>query len=154
MIDWSLPSELIINRDPKFLSKFWKALFTKLGVKLLYSIAYYPQTDGFSKHTNQIVEIALRFFIHILEDSAKWPKVLPGIQSIFNNTSSFITGKTPNKVAYGFNSRYFLDLLSAFLLPQPLATRAEASDIISFAIFNQKATYDRKHQPLFMKVGD
>lgn len=49
-------------------SKIWTALFVKLEVKLLYSMAYYPQTDGASKHTNQIVEIALQFFIHIIDD--------------------------------------------------------------------------------------
>ena len=42
LIDWGLPGELITDRDPKFLSKFWTALFTKLGVKLLYSTAYHP----------------------------------------------------------------------------------------------------------------
>ena len=129
-------------------------MFTKLGVKLLYSIAYHPQTDGFSERTNQTVEIALRFFIHALKDPAKWPKVLPQIQSILNNTSSSTTGKIPNEVAYDFTPRRLLDLLSAFPLPQPLATRAEASDTISFAMSNQKTTYDRKYQPLFMKVGD
>lgn len=35
MIDWGLPGELITDQDPKFLSKFWTALFDKLGVKLL-----------------------------------------------------------------------------------------------------------------------
>ncbi len=52
MIDWGLSLELITDRDPKFLSKFWKALFTKLGVKFLYSTAYHPQTDGSSERTN------------------------------------------------------------------------------------------------------
>lgn len=79
MIDWGLFLELITDRDPKFLSKFWKALFTKLGVKRLYSIAYHPQTDRSSKRINQTVEIALRFFIYVLENLAKWPKVLPQI---------------------------------------------------------------------------
>lgn len=100
------------------------------------------------------MEIALRFFIHVLEDPAKWPEVLPRIQSILNNTSSSTTGKTPNEVAYGFSPRRPLDLLTALPLPQPLATRAEASAAISFAMSNQKTTYDRKHQPLFMKVGE
>ena len=71
MIDFGLPSEPITDKDPKFFSKFWKALFTKLGVKLLYSIAYHPQTDGSSKRINQTVEIALQFFIYVLEDPAK-----------------------------------------------------------------------------------
>lgn len=154
MIDWGLPSELITDRNLKFLSEFWKALFTKLGVKLLYSIAYHPQMDGSSKRTNQTVEIALRFFIDALEDPAKWPEVLPRIQSILNNISFSTTGKTPNEVAYGFSPRHPFDLLSALPLPQPLATRAEASNAIFFAMSNQKTTYDRKHQPLFMKVGE
>ncbi len=49
LIDWGLPRELITDRDPKFLSKFWTALFAKLRVKLLYSTAYHPQTDGASE---------------------------------------------------------------------------------------------------------
>ena len=79
LIDWGLPGELITDRDPKFLSKFWMALFEKLGVKLLYSTAYHPQTDGSSERTNQTIEIALRFFVHALEDPSLWPEVLPQI---------------------------------------------------------------------------
>lgn len=35
LVDWRLPGELITDRDPKFLGKFWTALFERLGVKLL-----------------------------------------------------------------------------------------------------------------------
>ena len=42
LIDWGLPKELITDQDPKFLSKFWAELFARLGVKLLYSMAYHP----------------------------------------------------------------------------------------------------------------
>ena len=68
LINWSLLGELITNRDPKFLSKFWTALFDKLGVKLLYSTAYHPQIDGLSERINQTVEIVLRFFVHTFKD--------------------------------------------------------------------------------------
>lgn len=71
LIDWGLLGELITDRDLKFLSKFWAALFIKLGVKLLYSIAYHPQTDGSSEHTNQTMEIALQFFIYAMEDPSQ-----------------------------------------------------------------------------------
>ena len=72
LVNWGLLGELITNRDPKFLSKFWTALFEKLGIKLLYSTAYHPQTDGSSKRTNQTVEIALQFFIYALDNPALW----------------------------------------------------------------------------------
>lgn len=70
LIDWGLPGELIIDQDLKFLSKFWAKLFARLGAKLLYSMAYYPQTDGPSKRTNQTIEIVLRFFIYALEHAS------------------------------------------------------------------------------------
>lgn len=43
---------IISDRDPKFLSDLWASLFKLLGVKLLYSTAYHPQTDGASERTN------------------------------------------------------------------------------------------------------
>lgn len=52
LVDWGLLGELITDRDPKFLSKFWTALFNKMGVKLLYNTTYHPQTDGSSECTN------------------------------------------------------------------------------------------------------
>ncbi len=38
-------------------------MFKKLGVKLLYSIAYHLQTDGQSEQSNQILEITLHIQI-------------------------------------------------------------------------------------------
>ncbi len=52
LMDWGLPGELITNWDPKFLSRFWTALFIKHGVKLLYSTGYQLQTDRSSERTN------------------------------------------------------------------------------------------------------
>ena len=50
--DWGLPKVIISNRDRKFLSELWTALFQQLGVKLLYLTAYHPQIDGSSERTN------------------------------------------------------------------------------------------------------
>ena len=136
LVDWGLPRELITDRDPKFLSKFWTLLFEKLGVKLLYSTAYHPQTDGSSERTNQTVEIALRFFVHALVYPSEWPQVLSRIQAIINNSSSLTTGKTPNELAYGFSLRRPLDLLAALPTPDALSARADATEAIFFALLN------------------
>ena len=154
LIDWGLPGELITDPDPKFLSKFWTALFIKLGVKLRYSTVYHSQTDGSSERTNQAVEIALQFFVHAMEDASRWPKVLQKIQSLLNNTSSSTTGKIPNEIAYGFAPRRPLDLCLTITQPNTYVARIEAVDAISFALANHKEHYNRSHQPLFMKVED
>lgn len=79
LISYGLSEELIINRDLKFIGKFWTTLFAKLGVKLLHSTVYYLQTDGFSKHTNQTIKIVSQFFVHAMENNSWWPKILPRI---------------------------------------------------------------------------
>ena len=68
--------------------------------------------------------------------------------------SSLTTSKTPNEIAYGFSPRRPLDLLSDLLLSNTFQACTDAADVISFALANQKAHYDQKHQPLFIKVGD
>ena len=45
-------------------------------MKLLYSTAYYSQTDDQSKRINQIAEIMLRFFITELDHTELWPNIL------------------------------------------------------------------------------
>lgn len=135
-INWDLPRELITNRNPKFLSKFWIILIEKLGMKLLYSIAYYPQTNGSSKKTNQAVKITLRFFVYMLENFSHWPQVLSCIQAIINNISSSIIGKISNKLAYGFSPRRLLDLLSILSTPNFLAVKSDIVEAISFVLLN------------------
>lgn len=101
--DWGIPKVIISDRDRKFLSELWTAMFERLSVPLSYSTACHTQTDGSSERRNQIVEIALRFFVHGLKDASQWPSVLPKIQALSNNSrATSIGGKTPNEITLGF----------------------------------------------------
>ena len=42
---WGILKMIISDRDAKFMPTFWKAVFNKLGVKLLTTTAYHPQSD-------------------------------------------------------------------------------------------------------------
>ena len=37
---------VIHNRDMRFTVAFWKALWLMLGMEILFSSTYHPQTDG------------------------------------------------------------------------------------------------------------
>ena len=48
------------ERDYKFLSHFWRALWKRLGTRLQYSSAYNPQTDGQTEVINKSFRNILR----------------------------------------------------------------------------------------------
>ena len=156
-IDWGLPKVIISDRDRKFLGDLWTALFNILGVKLLYSTAYHPQTDGASERTNQTVETAVRFWLSTLEQPEEWPITIPAIQAVFNNSISAATQHSPNEVIYGFSLNQPSDLAAMEYdrrtLPQHLV-RVSANDAIAFAQMSAKFHYDRRHQPQFFREGD
>ena len=47
-----LPRSIVLDRDSKFLSHFWRTLWSKLGMKLLFSTTCHPQMDGHTKVVN------------------------------------------------------------------------------------------------------
>eukprot|EP00253_Pinus_taeda_P030817 PITA_30817 len=47
------PKMIILDRDVKFTSAFWKTLFVELETQLNFSIAYHPQIDGQTERVNQ-----------------------------------------------------------------------------------------------------
>ena len=154
LADWGLPKIIISDRDKKFLSQFWTALFNRLGVKLLYSTAYHPQTDGQSERTNQTVEIMLRFFIATLENPADWPNCIPQMQSVINNSTSS-AGKSPNEICYGFTPNFTIDFTKDEAVQRDLPkARISASDALDFVVMNTKHNYDWKHTAMFLKVGE
>ena len=158
LINWGVPKAIISDRDPKFLSDFWRALFEQLRVKLLYSTAYHPQTDGMSERTNQTVEIALQHHIYTLNNPTSWPDILPKLQAGLNGSSSTTMGRTPYDIAYGFEPNQALDLVKVSHkkgdFDMKVVARKEATDAISFTTMTQKFYYNHKHQPIFLKPGD
>jgi hypothetical protein len=50
------------NRGSEFTSKFWRSLAGLLDIKMDYSTAYHPETDGQTERTNQTLEQHLRIY--------------------------------------------------------------------------------------------
>jgi hypothetical protein len=161
---WGIPDTIISDRDRKFLSDLWKAIFQRMGTSLLYSTAYHPQSDGQSERTNQTLEIALRHLL--VAEGSNWVKALPHIIALLNNSINSTIGRSPNEIIYGFK------LNEAAVRPGPLEKmpkhsadeiltfeqeraihRKEAAECVAFANAYAKIRYDARHIPLILTPG-
>nr|GEW02365.1 putative reverse transcriptase domain-containing protein [Tanacetum cinerariifolium] len=57
-----VPVSIIFDRDGRFTSLFWQALYKALGTRLDMSTAYHPEIDGESERTIQTLEDMLRAY--------------------------------------------------------------------------------------------
>ena len=94
-----LPRSLVPNRDPIFVSKFWRELFRLMGTKLCMSTAYHPETDGQTEVLNRVVEQYLRAFAH--DHPHSWTRFLPLAEWSYNTSVHSGTGFSPFEVTFG-----------------------------------------------------
>jgi hypothetical protein len=59
-----LHDDIISDRGPQFISKFWRSLFEILKVDIKLSSTFHPQTDGQMERVNQVLEQYLRCTIN------------------------------------------------------------------------------------------
>ncbi|PKI49539.1 hypothetical protein CRG98_030076 [Punica granatum] len=103
-----IPMSIVSDRDPKFLSYFWKTLWAKLGTKLLFSTACHPQTDGQTEVVNRILFSLIRATVN--KNLKSWDTCLVLVEFSYNRSIHNTTRKTPFEVVYGFNPITPLDL--------------------------------------------
>ncbi|GJY58857.1 putative reverse transcriptase domain-containing protein [Tanacetum coccineum] len=77
-----VPVSIILDRDPRFVSRFWRSLQKSLGTNLDMSTAYHPETDGQSERTIQTLEDMLR--ARVIDFGSGWDKHLPLAEFSYN----------------------------------------------------------------------
>jgi len=90
---------IVSNRDPKFISAFWKHLFRKIKTKLSFSIAFHPQTDGQMERGNGVLNQYLKNYVSA--NQSDWTKYLALVEFSYNKAKHAAIGESPFKVAYG-----------------------------------------------------
>lgn len=85
-----------------FISLFQKELFRLLGIKLAYSTAYHPQSDGQIERLNQYLENYLRCMTH--HQPSSWVKWLPLAEWWYNSSYHSSLKITSFETLYGRSS--------------------------------------------------
>ncbi|WVZ51754.1 hypothetical protein U9M48_002866 [Paspalum notatum var. saurae] len=132
-----MPSTIVLDRDAKFLSHFWRTLWNKLGTKLLFSTTCHPQTDGQTEVVNRTLSTMLRA---VLKKNLKmWEECLPYVEFTYNRAVHSTTKVSPFQVVYGFNPRAPIDLLP---LPTSERVHHDAKERADFILKLHKTTKD------------
>jgi len=95
---FGLPTKVISDRDPHFMSHFGRALAKELGITWNMSMAYHPQTDGLTEHKNQWLEQYLQL---VAGNDKEWSTLLLIATLVHNNSANSMTRLAPNQLLIG-----------------------------------------------------
>lgn len=154
-----LPRNIISERNPIFISCFWRCLFSKLGAKLSSSSAWHPQTEILSEILNCRVEGMTCSFVSF--DESNWKEYLVDFKEAYCSSFNAATIFSPFYLGYR--------ILSITISTQPLTSPSLAAN--DFLRFVRKATKEaqisirkssqstaenvnKKRPPIEYKVGD
>jgi len=75
--------KILLDRDAKCTSKFWKELFTSLEMEFFFNTTYHLQTDGNKETISMILEDILRMYV--IHQQRRWEEYLSLVEFAYNN---------------------------------------------------------------------
>ncbi len=94
-----LPKDIVSDRDPKFTSKFWWALWKRIGLEFKMNTSFRPQTDGETKIMSLVIQQFLRNYVVV--DQQGWVDHLELAKFYYNNSEHSVIGATPFQIVMG-----------------------------------------------------
>lgn len=93
-----IPDQIVSDRDPIFMSEFWRELFKLKGIMLATCSAYHPQMDGQTEVLSHCLEDYLRCFT--ADNSQQWSRYLPLAEWHYNTSWHSTIRMTPFEVMF------------------------------------------------------
>ncbi|KAA3484387.1 DNA/RNA polymerases superfamily protein [Gossypium australe] len=155
-----VPVSIISDRDPRFMSRIWRALHQALAIRLDFSTAFHPQTDGQSERVIQILEDMLRGCV--IDFRGSWEEFLPLAEFGYNNSYQSSIQMAPYEALYGRRCRYptcWTELGKRQILGPELVTETEEKvklirTRLKEAPDRQKSYADLKRKEIEFAAGD
>ena len=110
-----IPQDIVSDRDPKFVSAFWREFCRLLGTHQSLSTAYHPQSDGQTERYNRVLEEMLRHYVSPYQSD--WNDYLPLCEFAINNSVNESTGFTPFYLTYGYHPMTPANTLTLSAIP-------------------------------------
>ena len=93
-----IPLSIVFDRNPRFMSRFWKELQSALGTLLNFSTAFHPQTDGQFEIVIQVLEDMLQGCV--LDFPESWDRYISLMEFSYNNSYQSSIRMAPYEALY------------------------------------------------------
>ncbi|SJL06872.1 uncharacterized protein ARMOST_10214 [Armillaria ostoyae] len=107
---YGLPTSIIADRDPRWMSDFWKGVSKALKTRMALSSSHHPQHDGQTEVTNKFLKTMLRAYI--AGDLANWGEWLQVLEFAYNSHQSASMKSSPFSLLLGFQPTSPLELIA------------------------------------------
>jgi hypothetical protein len=91
--------DIVSDRDPKFTSKFWRALWKRMGLELKMNTSFCPQMDGQTERVNLVIQQFLRNYV--VANQQDLVDHLELVEFCYNNSEHSATESTPFQMVTG-----------------------------------------------------
>ncbi|KAK1661786.1 hypothetical protein QYE76_049945 [Lolium multiflorum] len=154
------PASIVSDRDPVFTGHVWRDLFRMAGVKLRFSTAFHPQTDGQSEVVNKVIAMYLRC---VTGDRPRaWVDWLSWAEYCYNTSFHSALRATPFEVVYGRPAPPIIPVDSATARTEIAGELIRARDEVLAEVRQRlvqaqqlaKHYYDGHHRDVEYAVGD
>jgi len=119
--DVGIPDVLVSDRDTRFTSEFWPALYAALGTTLVFGSPHHHNTNAKTERVNGAIADVLRSFVSERQDD--WPALLPLVEFAINDCASPCARGMPRSTPTAVNIRadLFRHLWTRPQAPSPAA---------------------------------
>ncbi|KAG1927325.1 retrotransposable element [Pimephales promelas] len=152
-----LPMDVVSDRGPQFVSKFWREFCKLLGATVSLSSGFHPQSNGQTERANQDLERTLRCLVS--KNPSSWSQQLSMVEYAHNTLPVSSTGLSLFECSVGYQPPVFPSLESEVAVPSAHAfiqrchrtwTRARETLLQVGARTKAKADRHRRKPPVYV----